>query len=470
MNVLVLGSGGREHSLCYNLIKSKKISNLWCMPGNAGINKIAKFSNLNTDDNQSILNFCIKKKINLVIPGSEEFLAKGVGDYLRLNGIKVFGPSKKSALLESSKIFTKQICEIGNIKTAKWEVFKNSKIALKKIRKLKFPIVIKLDKLAAGKGVLVAKDLEDAKRFLKKVEQGKIGDSNSKIIVEKKLTGKEASFFYVVDGNSSKFIGSAQDYKRVGENNTGLNTGGMGCISPSPYENEKNITFSFGSDEPPNNSSFGIEFSKGLNYVIKGKERILCENEIKLLGRHNLENICVDQLTKIGQTYLSAISELAPKASCIVDKMPTNFMFLGPIALAMPAAIIVHCRRDPIDTCLSCYKRLFSHNHPYSYDLRELGQFYGLYQRIMSHWTSVFPDRIVEVVYEDLVESFDCESRRLIEACGLDWEDNCMDFYKTERQVRTASIQQVRQPMNNKSIGAWKKYESFLTELKENIK
>ena len=241
MNVLVLGSGGREHSLCYNLIKSKKISNLWCMPGNAGINRIAKFSNLNTDDNHSILDFCIKKKINLVIPGSEEFLAKGVGDYLRLNGIKVFGPSKKSALLESSKIFTKQICKLGNINTAKWEVFDNSKIALKKIRKLKFPIVIKLDKLAAGKGVLVAKDLEDAKRFLKKVEQGKIGDSNSKIIVEKKLTGKEASFFYVVDGNSSKFIGSAQDYKRVGENNTGLNTGGMGCISPSPYENEKNI-------------------------------------------------------------------------------------------------------------------------------------------------------------------------------------------------------------------------------------
>ena len=241
MNVLVLGSGGREHSLCYNLIKSKKISNLWCMPGNAGTNRIAKFSNLNTDDNHSILDFCIKKKINLVIPGSEEFLAKGVGDYLRLNGIKVFGPSKKSALLESSKIFTKQICKLGNINTAKWEVFENSKIALKKIRKLKFPIVIKLDKLAAGKGVLVAKDLEDAKRFLKKVEQGKIGDSNSKIIIEKKLTGKEASFFYVVDGNSSKFIGSAQDYKRVGENNTGLNTGGMGCISPSPYENEKNI-------------------------------------------------------------------------------------------------------------------------------------------------------------------------------------------------------------------------------------
>ena len=241
MNVLVLGNGGREHSLCYNLIKSKKIKDLWCIPGNAGINKIAKFSKLNTDNHQDILEFCLKKNINLVIPGSEEFLAKGVSDYLRLNGIKVFGPSKKSALLESSKIFTKLICKLGKINTAKWEVIENSKIALKKIKKLKYPIVIKLDRLAAGKGVLVANDYKNAKQFLKKVELEKIGHKNSKIIIEKKLIGKEASFFYVIDGNTFKFIGSAQDYKRVGENNTGLNTGGMGCISPSPFENKKNI-------------------------------------------------------------------------------------------------------------------------------------------------------------------------------------------------------------------------------------
>ena len=234
MNVLVLGSGGREHSICYNLIKSKKLSKLWCIPGNAGIKKIAKFSDLNTNDHQSILKFCIKNKISLVIPGSEEFLAKGVSDCLRINGIIVFGPSKKSSQLESSKIFTKLICQLGKINTAKWKIIENSKIALKNIKDLKFPIVIKLDKLAAGKGVLVAKDHEDAKHFLNKVEKGKIGDKNSKIIIEEKLIGKEASFFFVVDGYTSKFIGSAQDYKRVGNNNTGLNTGGMGCISPSP--------------------------------------------------------------------------------------------------------------------------------------------------------------------------------------------------------------------------------------------
>lgn len=168
-------------------------------------------------------------------------MQKEVSDYLRLNGIKVFGPSKKSANLETSKIFTKRICKIAKINTAKWEVFSNSKKALEKIKNLKFPIVIKLDKLAAGKGVLVAKNYAEARKFLKKVEQGKVGNRDSKIIVENKLTGKEASFFYVVDGNTFRFIGSAQDYKRVGINNTGLNTGGMGCISPSPLENKKNI-------------------------------------------------------------------------------------------------------------------------------------------------------------------------------------------------------------------------------------
>ena len=241
MNVLVLGSGGREHSICNNLIKSKKINNLWCMPGNAGIKEIAKFYEIDVNDKKEILNFCIKKQINLVIPGSEEFLAKGISDYLRLQGINVFGPSKKSSLLESSKIFTKLICKLGNIKTAKWKLINNYQIALKEIKLLKFPIVIKLDKLAAGKGVLVANSYKEAKSFLSKVKQGKIGDKNSKITIEKKIVGKEASFFYVVDGSTSRFIGSAQDYKRVGNGNTGLNTGGMGCISPSPFENKKNI-------------------------------------------------------------------------------------------------------------------------------------------------------------------------------------------------------------------------------------
>ncbi len=178
----------------------------------------------------------------------------------------------------------------------------------------------------------------------------------------------------------------------------------------------------------------------------------------------DLENSCVDKFIKLGQTYVSAISEIAPKASCIVDKMPTNFFLLGPIALAIPTATIVHCRRDPLDTCLSCYKRLFSHNHPYSYDLQELGQFYNLYQRIMSHWTAVFPDRIVEVVYEDLVQSFEIESHRLVTACGLEWEEKCLDFYQTERPIFT-NPEGVRRPIYGDSVRRWKCYENHLRPL-----
>ena len=131
MNVLVLGSGGREHSICDNLKKSKKILKLWCIPGNAGIKEIAKYSRLNLEDNKQIITFCIKNKIDLVIPGSEEYLERGISDALRLNGINVFGPSKKSSLLESSKIFTKYICKLGNIKTAKWEILNSYKEAKK---------------------------------------------------------------------------------------------------------------------------------------------------------------------------------------------------------------------------------------------------------------------------------------------------------------------------------------------------
>lgn len=243
MNVLILGSGGREHSICENLKKSKKIRDLWCIPGNAGINKIAKCIKINLNDNSEILEFCLKKEIELVVPGSEEQFENGISDYLRLFNIKVFGPSKISARLESSKIFTKQICALGNIKTSKWFVTDGWKEAKKKLNSIKFPIVLKLDKLAAGKGVIVADNKEEAKNFLKKIKLGKIGKKDSKIIFEKKLKGIEASFFYLIDGKNSRFLGSAQDYKRVGEHDKGLNTGGMGCISPSPFESKKNIDF-----------------------------------------------------------------------------------------------------------------------------------------------------------------------------------------------------------------------------------
>ena len=241
MNVLVLGSGGREHSICLNISKSNKLKNLWCIPGNAGTKVISKFSNINLQNHEEVISFFKKKKINIVIPGSEEYLEAGITDNLRLSGVLVFGPSKESAKLESSKVFTKKICNIANIKTAKWKLFNTAEDALSKIKSYKFPLVIKLDSLAAGKGVIVAKDYKESKIFLKKVINGLIGQENYKVIVEEMLIGEEASFFFVADGEKACYLGSAKDYKRVGEDNTGLNTGGMGCISPSPLESKKNI-------------------------------------------------------------------------------------------------------------------------------------------------------------------------------------------------------------------------------------
>ena len=241
INILVLGSGGREHSICDLLYKSDRIKNIYCCPGNAGIAKVSKQTKINVNDFDSIVKFCKKNKIDMVIPGSEVFLEKGISDYLQLEGISVIGPSKFASLLESSKLFTKKICDLSSIKTAKWFACVNAKEAKDHITKMKFPLVIKMDSLASGKGVCVTKNLKEANDFLDNIIIGKLGNSESKIILEECLFGEEGSFFFAVDGTEIKFLGSAKDYKRASEGNKGLNTGGMGCISPSPKENRKVI-------------------------------------------------------------------------------------------------------------------------------------------------------------------------------------------------------------------------------------
>lgn len=242
MNILVLGSGGREHSICYELSKSKKIGKLFCAPGNAGIALVSKIANINTKNFISISNFCKKNKITMVIPGSEEFLDKGISDFLIMEGISVIGPSKVASSLETSKYFTKKLCDLSEIKTAKWLVCEDAKHAKKIIEERKFPLVLKMDSLAAGKGVIVAKTIDEAKTFLNNIIKGNLGNNRSKIIIEECLSGEEGSFFFAVDGTNAKFIGSAKDYKRVYDGNKGLNTGGMGCISPSPKETQKVVS------------------------------------------------------------------------------------------------------------------------------------------------------------------------------------------------------------------------------------
>ena len=242
INILVLGGGGREHSICESLKKSKNVQNIYCAPGNAGIKKIAKIANINSYEFKHVLKFCKKNKINFVVPGSEDYLEKGISDFLKLEGIEVIGPSKYASLLETSKYFTKKLCDLSGIKTAKWIICDDAKNAKVILKTKKFPIVIKMDSLAAGKGVLVAKKLNDANKFLDNIINGKLGSRKSKIIIEECLYGEEGSFFFAVDGNDAKYLGSAKDYKRVGERNKGLNTGGMGCISPSPRENKKVVS------------------------------------------------------------------------------------------------------------------------------------------------------------------------------------------------------------------------------------
>jgi tetratricopeptide (TPR) repeat protein len=172
------------------------------------------------------------------------------------------------------------------------------------------------------------------------------------------------------------------------------------------------------------------------------------------------------QWRAFGARYIEQIQTRAPQASRITDKMPANFRFIGLIRLALPNARIIHTVRDPIDTCLSCFSKLFAGSQGFAYDLGELGRYYGAYERLMTHWRTVLPaGSMLEVRYETLVEDFEHEARRIIAYCGLDWDDRCLTFYQTERPVRTASVTQVRQPLYKSAIGRWKPYEAMLKPL-----
>ena len=233
MNLAVIGSGGREHSICYKLNQSPKIKRLICIPGNAGTQKIAE--NINED----ILNFTaiyeilIKKKIDLVIVGPEQPLVEGLVDYLMKKKINVFGPSEFASQLEGSKAFMKNLCKKNKIPTANFGIFNNFNDASDFIKKNEIPIVVKADGLAAGKGVTVCTSVDEALKNTKEILDGKF-KSSSKVILEEFLEGEELSYFVIVDENSYRFFGSAQDHKRVGEGDSGPNTGGMGAYSPSP--------------------------------------------------------------------------------------------------------------------------------------------------------------------------------------------------------------------------------------------
>ena len=238
MNIGLIGSGGREHALCQKIHESKLIKKIICFPGNAGTAKIAK--NIKAD----ILNFreihqlVQFHKIDLVIVGPEEPLVRGLVDYLRKKKIKVFGPDKFASRLEGSKAFMKKVCKSNNIPTADYKICKNKKDVLNFLKKSKLPLVVKADGLAAGKGVTICSSKKKVLNISEEIFKGKF-KSSKKIVLEEFLEGEEASYFVIADKKTFKFFGTAQDHKRVKENDKGPNTGGMGAYSPAKIIDKK---------------------------------------------------------------------------------------------------------------------------------------------------------------------------------------------------------------------------------------
>ena len=232
MKIAIIGSGGREHALVHHLSNSKKITKIYSIPGNAGTEEISVNIDLNLENFQDLYDFIYKEQIELVIVGPEKPLVEGLVDFLESKNIKVFGPRKKVAQLEGSKIFTKQICRKYNIPTANFAIFENKNDANNFLKTVSFPIVIKADNLASGKGVYICKNLNESFVAVEEIFNGKFGKAEN-LLIEEFLSGEEMSFFTLHDGKTFQTFGTAQDHKRVLEGDKGKNTGGMGAYSPS---------------------------------------------------------------------------------------------------------------------------------------------------------------------------------------------------------------------------------------------
>jgi len=232
MKVGIIGSGGREHAICQSINKSSKIEKIYCFPGNAGTSEIAENIQIDISDFNKIKEFSISNKINLIIVGPEKPLVDGIVDFFKDTKIDVFGPDKISSQLEGSKIFTKKICEEYKIPTAKFGIFENPSEAITFLDKTKFPLVVKADGLASGKGVYICEDKDNADIAIKEIFNGKFGVAKN-VLIEEFLVGEEMSYFIISDGKEIKSFETAQDHKRVLEGDNGANTGGMGAYSPS---------------------------------------------------------------------------------------------------------------------------------------------------------------------------------------------------------------------------------------------
>ena len=238
MRIAIIGSGGREHAICQKIYESSKVKKIFCIPGNGGTAKISENIQIDLKNFQKIKLFLINNNIDLTIIGPEEPLVDGIVDFLRKDNLKVFGPDKFCSKLEGSKIFTKKICEIEKIPTANFSIFKNMKSSLDYLKNKKYPLVVKADGLAAGKGVYICNSFFEAEKAVEEIFGGKFGEANE-ILFEEFLSGEEMSFFILYDNKSFKVFNTAQDHKRIFEGDKGKNTGGMGAYSPSRLHNKE---------------------------------------------------------------------------------------------------------------------------------------------------------------------------------------------------------------------------------------
>ena len=307
MNIGIIGSGGREHSICFKLKQSNKINNLYCLPGNAGTSEISQNIDVDINDFKKLYEIIKNKKIDILIVGPEIPLVNGITDFFEEKKIKVFGPSKKASMLEGSKAFMKKICKDFNIPSAKYKEITNINDAEKFIEEFNLPIVVKSDGLAAGKGVTICDSKEKAIKDIKDILNGKFKLSK-KVVIEEFLEGEEASYFIITDGENYIPIGTAQDHKRIGENDTGPNTGGMGAYSPSfliTAEVEEKIKQKIIEPTLKGMKEIGCPY-KGILYaglMIKNSEPKLIEYNIRFgdpecqILMMRLENDLIDLIT-----------------------------------------------------------------------------------------------------------------------------------------------------------------------------
>ena len=315
MKVGIIGSGGREHAICKSVIKSNKIKKIFCFPGNAGTESLAENVSIDVNNFESLKDFILEKNIDLIIIGPEKPLVDGLVDYLEKFKIKVFGPNKEASKLEGSKIFTKELCQKYNIPTAKFGIFQNKDEAKNFLIKSSFPIVIKADNIASGKGVYICNDENEGNLAIEEIFNGKFGKAKN-LLIEEFLNGEEMSFFTIHDGKVFKNFGTAQDHKRVLEGDKGKNTGGMGH-TPSRLINEEleeKIINKIIKPTIKGLSELGVEY-KGFLYtglMIVKNEPYLIEYNVRM-GDPECQTILPKLKTDIIEIFLACCEQKLSK-------------------------------------------------------------------------------------------------------------------------------------------------------------